>query len=98
MKSISGASKVNWPTNTVQENFQFDAIDADGVFKFLFKWMNGRWNCWVTLPNGETRGAGVYPNVTSWSGFLDYGLLFKTDLAEINFQNLLMTEIYILKW
>ena len=98
MKAISGAGLVNWPTEEVQENFQFDAIDSDGTFKFLFKWINGQWNCWVTLPNGQTRQAGVYPNVVSWSGCLDYSLVFETNLPEINYSSLLMTKLYILKW
>lgn len=98
MKAITGASLVNWPTDEVQENFEFDVIESSGTFKFLFKWMNDRWNCWVTLPDGSTREAGVYPNVVSWSGFLDYGIIFKTDLTKINYKSLLMTKLYILKW
>ena len=98
MKTITGASRVNWPTNTVLENFEFEAIDAAGTFKFLFKWLNDRWNCWVTLPDGSVRQAGVYPNVVSWTGCLDYGLVFKTELSEINYSSLLLTELFILKW
>ena len=98
MKNINGASLVNWPTEEVIENFEFDAIHPDGTFKFVFKWMNDRWNCWVTLPGGEKRQAGVYPNVISWSGFLDYGIVFETNLTEINFTSLLLTNLYILSW
>lgn len=98
MKEIQNASLVHWPSDEVSENFEFDVIDTDGTFKFSFKWMNDRWNCWVTLPDNSVREAGVYPNVISWSGFLDYGIMFKTSLSEINYTSLLLTELYILKW
>ena len=98
MKEIQNASLVHWPSDEVSENFEFDVIDTDGTFKFSFKWMNDRWNCWVTLPDNSVREAGVYPNVISWSGSLDYGIMFKTSLSEINYTSLLLTELYILKW
>ncbi len=98
MKEITSASLVNWPSDEVQENFSFDTISTDGTFKFEFKWINERWNCWVTLPDGTVKQAGVYPNVISWSGSLDYGLVFATSLTEINFNSLFLTSLYILKW
>lgn len=98
MKEITSASLVSWPQGEVQENFSFDTTHSDGTFTFEFKWMNDRWNCWVTLPEGEVREAGVYPGVVSWSGFLDYGLLFSSSLTEISFNSLFLTELYILKW
>lgn len=98
MKAIQNASLVHWPADEVSENFEFDVIDTDGTFKFSFKWMNDRWNVWVTLPDNSVRQAGVYPGVISWTGFLDYGLMFKTSLSEINYNSLLLTELYILKW
>lgn len=96
--TIKSASKVNWPNSEPQENFIFSVNDTAGTFDFKFKWLNGRWNCWVTLPDGTVRQAGVYPNVISWSGFLDFGLVFVTDLQKINFDQLYLTEVYILKW
>lgn len=98
MKAIQNASLVHWPADEVSENFEFDVIDTDGTFKFSFKWMNDRWNVWVTLPDNSVRQAGVYSGVISWTGFLDYGLMFKTSLSEINYNSLLLTELYILKW
>lgn len=98
MKAIQNASLVHWPADEVSENFEFDVIDTDGTFKFSFKWMNDRWNVWVTLPDNSVRQAGVYPGVISWTGFLDYGLMFRTSLSEINYNSLLLTELYILKW
>lgn len=97
-KQIKSASKVNWPNSEPLENFSFSTSDESGIFEFKFKWLNDRWNCWVTLPDGTTRQAGVYPNAVSWSGFLDYGLVFLTDLKTITFDQLYMTEVYILKW
>ena len=98
MKNITAAYLVRWPTDEVSENFSFEVIHPDGTFRFLFKWINNRWNCWVTLPSGEVRQAGVYPGVYSWTGFLDYGIVFKTGLSEISFTSLVLTELYILSW
>lgn len=98
MNAITGASLVNWPANTTTDNFEFSTIDKDGAFTFLFKWMNDRWNCWVTLPDNSVREAGVYPNVVNWVSALDFGLVFKTDLTEISHDSLFMTELYIVKW
>lgn len=98
MKEITSASLVSWPSDEVQENFSFDTMSEDGTFTFEFKWLNERWNCWVTLPDGTVKQAGVYPNVISWSGSLDYGLVFSTNLTEINFNSLFLTSLYILKW
>ena len=98
INEIKSASKVNWPNAEPVENFSFSVNDESGVFNFKFKWLNDRWDCWVTLPDDTTRQAGVYPNVVSWSGFLDYGLVFITDLQSINFDQLYLTEVYILKW
>ena len=96
--TIKAASKVNWPTSEPQENFSFSVNDTSGIFEFKFKWLNNRWNCWVTLPDGSVRQAGVYPNVASWTGFLDYGLVFITDLQNINlhssFKLALLTKIF----
>ena len=98
MNAITGASLVNWPNTTITDNFEFSTIDKDGSFNFLFKWMNNRWNCWVTLPDNSVREAGVYPNIINWVSALDFGLVFKTDLAEISHDSLFMTELYIVKW
>lgn len=95
---IESASLVAWPDGDADENFTMEAIDTAGVFHFHFKWLNNRWNCWVTMPDGTTREAGVYPGVMSWTGFLDFGLVFVTDLPEISRTSLYMTELYILKW
>jgi len=64
-------------------NFVFTSTLPVGEFGFEFKFFAGHWNCWVTLPSGEIRPAGVYPNDVSWTGFADYYIQFQTTLAAI---------------
>lgn len=97
-RQIERASLVTWPDGSPADNFKFDVIDQAGTFKFNFKWLNDRWNCWVTLPDETIREAGVYPGVISWSGTLDFGLVFETDLPDISRSSLFMTDLYIIKW
>lgn len=97
-KAAKNIYKVQWPTSEVLENFSFSTVHPDGIFTFQFKWFNDRWNLWVTLPDGSKRAAGVLPGVLSWSGFLDYGLLFDTNLETIDFNQLFMTELYLVTW
>lgn len=98
MKNIKLAIKVAWPNGDITDAFYFSTLHPDGVFKFTFRWFNDRWNCWVELPNGDIRDAGVIPGVVSWVGFLDYGILFNTSLAEIDKDSLFTTELLILTW
>lgn len=99
MKDIKYIQTVPFPDiNEPVENFSFDCVCTAGTFSFHFKWLNDRWNVWVTLPNGEVREAGVYPNVISWTGFTDYGLVFKSSLKAIDFKSLLLAEITLIKW
>lgn len=97
-KDIKSLRKVKFPNGEPKNNFTFSAIDEDGTFRFHFRWINERWNCWVTLPSGEERTCSVYANVISWTGFLDYGIVFSTELKEISFSDLFSTELYIIKW
>lgn len=60
--------------------------------------MCNRWNCWVTLPDGSVRQAGVEPNVVSWTGYDDYGLVFQTSLPAIDFNSLFLTEMVLITW
>lgn len=98
MKEIKSAVQVEWPNADITDNFTFSALHPDGVFKFTFRWFNDRWNCWVTLPSGEIRGAGVEPLVTSWVGFTDYGIIFNTSLPYIDEDSLFSTELVIITW
>ena len=98
MRNIIAAEALNFPDIDLVENFQFDCTTSYGNFNFLFKWMNGRWNSWVTLPDGTIRQAGVYPNVISWTGHTDYGIVFVTDLTAIDYSSLFLTELKLLKW
>ena len=98
MQTIKTKELVPWPSGDIAENFTFSCSAAGGVFEFHFKWLNNRWNCWVTLPDGEVRQAGVLPGVTSWSESHSYGLVFETQLPVIDYSSLFLTEIYILTW
>lgn len=98
MREVKSASRVVWPDAQILENFYFECVDTDGTFIFEFKWIEGRWRCWVTTPSGEVRQIGIYPNALSGVGFLDYGFDLRTDRAEIDFDSLFETELYIVKW
>ena len=98
MQSVKDIVKVNWPNIDITDNFSFATVHPDGVFKFTFRYFNDRWNGWCELPGGEVRTVGVTPNVPSWSGFIDYGVIFETDLTEINKSALFDTNLYILTW
>lgn len=97
-KEIKSVVSVSYPNTAPAYNFTFETVTEDGVFKFHFMWKNEHWNCWVTTPKGDVRQCSVYPNVISWTGFLDYGILFSTSLIEISFNELFSTELYIIKW
>lgn len=97
-KKIKNAVLVSFPNTSPSYNFSFGTVTEDGNFNFHFQWKNERWNCWVTTPKGDVRQCSVYPNVISWLGFLDYGIMFNTSLTEISFNELFNTELYILKW
>lgn len=64
-------------------NFNFSATLPSGKFTFTLKWFLNQWNLWVTLPSGELRQAGTFPNTVSWTGFKDFYLQFITTLTEI---------------
>lgn len=89
---------VPWPDGDLTENFTFSCSAQDGDFDFHFKWLNDRWNVWVTLPDGSVRQAGVLPSVTSWSECDNYGLIFETNLTIIDYSSLFLTEMYIITW
>lgn len=98
MKEIKSVEKIPWPDTEIVDNFTFDTSAADGIFTFNFKWLNNRWNVWVTLPDKTIREAGVYPNIINWSGNIDYGLVFVSDLTSIDRTSLFLPEIYLIKW
>lgn len=98
MQTIETKELIPFPSGDVAANFKFDCSTTLGNFTFHFKWLNDRWNLWVTLPSGEVRQAGVYPGVMSWSEFNDYGLIIKTNMESIDFNSLFATEMYLVKW
>ena len=98
MRTIKSLELVPFPETRIQENFSFDCMTEAGAFGFNFRFFNNRWNCWITLPGGKTREAGVYPNVVSGTGNTDYAFMFRTALSDIGFNDLFLTELYIIKW
>ena len=80
----SKAYKVAIPNLTQDPvNFTFTSNLPAGQFGFEFQWFGGVWNIWVTLPTGEIRQAGPYPNTVSWTGFKDYYFALLTSLSSI---------------
>ena len=98
MQTVKTKEQVPFPSGDISENFTFSCSASGGVFTFNFKWLNDRWNVWVTLPDESVRQAGVLPGVVSWSECKDYGLLFETPLSNIDYSSLFLTELYILTW
>lgn len=99
MKAVKLIEQIVWPAFDLTDNFEFDIMASGGTFTLHFKWLNERWNLWVTFPDGTVRQAGVYPGVVSWSGFSDYGFLFTgNDTNNIGYSSLLLTEAYLITW
>jgi hypothetical protein len=98
MQTIKTKELVPFPNGDISENFTFSCSTSGGVFTFNFKWLNDRWNVWVTLPDESVRQAGVYPGVVSWSECQNFGLLFETSLSNIDYSSLFLTEMYVLAW
>lgn len=99
MKSIKKIERIEYPTGSISDNFMFSSQTSAGLLTFTFKWLNDRWNLWVTFPDGEIRQASVYPNVISWSQFLDYGLMITSDLEQITHDDLFSkTELNLISW
>ena len=50
------------------------------------------------MPDLSIRHAGVYPRVVNWSGFLDFGLFFDTELMAIGKTDLQGVTMAIIVW
>ena len=98
MRQVKSASLISWPETDILENFYFECVTSDGTFILEFKWLDGRWRCWVTMPDGKTRQIGIYPGALSGAGFLDYGFDLRTVRAVIDFESLFSTELYLIRW
>lgn len=96
---VKSTEVIQFPEMDLVDSFTFQAEIKAGSVEFKFKWLNDRWNCWVTLPGGKVRSAGVIPNTPNWSGYSDYSLTFNTSLADkIGHDDLLETEMVIKTW
>lgn len=89
---------IPFPTSEPADNFQFDCAAEAGLFSFHFRWLNDKWNLWVTLPDGTVRQAGTEPGVISWSEFDDFGLVIESDMETIDKSSLFLTEMYLITW
>lgn len=98
MKQIKKAESIPFPKVELADNFMFDAVTDSGTITLHFKWLENRWRCWITLPSGEIRQAGVFPNVMSWTGFTDYGFIFMTNLSTIDYNSLFLTQAVLVQW
>lgn len=98
MNEIKTTVKVDFPDIDFPDDFTFDTVHPDGVFRFRFAWFNGRWNGWCRLPDGDARAFGVLPNVISWTGFSDYGIALITDLTTIDRDGLSSVELVVISW
>jgi hypothetical protein len=84
------------PDNTTA--FNFDCNIPSGRFHFDFRWnefKNG-WSMYVTIPGGEIRQAGVWPNVISWSQYCDFSIQTITDMDSIGINDLDRVSMYLL--
>ena len=98
MQTPEKVELIPFPAGDISDNFEFDCAAESGIFSFKFKWLNDRWNVWVTLPDGSVRQAGTVPGVISWSEFDDYGLIFVTEKQSIDYNGLFQTEMYLITW
>lgn len=80
------------------EKFDFSSNTDDGAFLFSFWYFNNQWNCWVTLPTGEIRTAGIFSNNINWTAFGDYSLLIVFSNSTITFDDIINLGVYIIKW
>lgn len=97
-KIATNMEDIDFPEMQVTENFTFNATVSAGTVTFQFKWINNKWNCWVTLPDKSVRAAGVIPNTTNWTGMSDYGLRFETSLQNISKEDITNTKIVFITW
>lgn len=97
-RDIERIESLPWPEIELSDNFSFFCSCAAGSLELTFRWLNERWNLWVELPDGSVREAGVQPNVTSWSGFSDWGFFVKADLSRVDYSSLFLCELYLITW
>jgi hypothetical protein len=85
-------------TDTV--NFSFNTKVPEGTFYLQMKWnkFKNAWTGYATIPDGSIRQFGIWPNVTSWSSFLDYGVRIDTTLASIGLNDISNVKLMLLIW
>lgn len=79
-------------------NFGFNTSTPDGAFSFVFKWIGGVWNNWVTLPDGSTRPAGCIPQVLNWLAYRDFSTVIVSSLPVLGAGDLVGKPLFLIKW
>jgi hypothetical protein len=101
MKVAESMTLINLPSAAATDiAFEFTSSIGGGFWDFVFKWANGVWNGWATLPSGEVRPFGCVPNVIDWSGFVDYGVVILANKNELGKADLAATgtSLVVIGW
>jgi hypothetical protein len=100
VKTIKTIYGINYPqVDLGTESFTFTTNNALGTFVFVFKWLNGKWNGWATLPSGEVKPFGCIPEVIDWTEFTDYGILFDSGIPSLGLSGLVgSSRLYLIEW
>jgi len=80
--------EVSFPNYTTQKDFSFNSTIKGGSFEFHLRYFSSRWHAWATLPSGEVRSFGIFPNVESWKGCDDFGIAVETSRAAVGYADL----------
>jgi hypothetical protein len=99
------------PNKTIKEMYSIPLPQTeDGTYRFTFKASvksveytftfiyTGQWNVTVLFPYGKNRQAVLYPNVTNWSSYTDFGLVANTILDNIGQNDLSKITLYMVEW
>jgi hypothetical protein len=101
MKTAKSLTLINLPaTASAETAFEFTTSIGGGFWDVVMKWANGVWNGWATLPSGEVRPFGCYPNVVDWSAFTDYGIVVLAQKDELAKADLTAagTSLVVIGW
>lgn len=96
MRPVSRITIVNLPAVDASiYRFDFNTTTPVGALGVEFVWSD-RWHAWATLPDGSVRQFGCVPNVISWTGFTDYGVVIISDLTVIGHGDLVAGHVTLL--
>jgi hypothetical protein len=96
IRTPTAAFRVSFPELSADPfNFTFTTTLPFGTVAFKFMWFNEVWNIWLTLPTGEIRQMGGFPNSVDWTGFDDYYAQLVTMLDSIGQNDLSKTTLMV---